>query len=274
MIKICEYCGKEFETDRETKRFCCRQCKQKNKQSRKSKGIRLDNIEYTKVCPVCNTEFVTVHQDKKYCSKKCKNKAMYQKNKGKYTYVSTKVYHYTYNLICKTCGKPFEASAKNTKYCLECRQEGRYTHVCKKCGKTFVGKNHICDECKVKEKEAKKIRYTKECVVCGKSFEASNKYSKYCSRDCEKVVKNKRAKVYRDDPSSNYKQTQKKWRKKWEDTPEGKLRACMGATLRRCVNSNHNLSVTTVFGYTYRELREHLQKQFTEDMNWDNYGYI
>ena len=165
MIKICEYCGKEFETDREIKRFCCRQCKEKSKQSRKCKGIRLDNIEYTKVCSVCNTEFVTTHQDKKYCSKKCKNKVMYQKNKGKYTYVSTKVYHYTYNLICKTCGKPFEASAKNTKYCLECRQEGRYTHVCKKCGKTFVGKNHICDECKTKDKGLKKIRYTKECVV-------------------------------------------------------------------------------------------------------------
>ena len=76
MIKICEYCGKEFETDRETKRFCCRQCKEKSKQSRKCKGIRLDNIKYTKVCPVCNTEFITTHQDKKYCSDKCRDKSL------------------------------------------------------------------------------------------------------------------------------------------------------------------------------------------------------
>ena len=92
MIKICEYCGKEFETNREIKRFCCRQCKEKSKQSRKCKGIRLDNIEYTKVCPVCNTEFITTHQDKKYCSDKCRDKSLseYRANNTKKWYQANK----------------------------------------------------------------------------------------------------------------------------------------------------------------------------------------
>ena len=113
MIKTCEYCEKEFETDIEIKRFCCRQCKEKNKQSRKCKGIRLDNIEYTKVCPDCNTEFVTTHQDKKYCSERCRNESLlkqcrintkiwYQNNKDKPEY---KAKIMMYQMLSRSNGK-------------------------------------------------------------------------------------------------------------------------------------------------------------------------
>lgn len=272
MIKYCEYCGKQFETNRETKRFCSRRCKEKSKQKRIKQGIRLDNINYSRTCPICNTEFTTVYKDKIYCSDSCRNKAIYQKNKGKYTKV--KIYKYTYNLICKTCGKSFKASNRTVQYCSECKENGRFVRICKKCGETFIGTNYICNKCKIKEKTSKNVKYTKECIICGKLFETTSKYAKYCSRACEKVSDNKRAKLYRDDPESNYKQTQRKWRKKWSKTPEGKLRAYMGATLRRCVSSNHNLSVSTAFGYTYKELRGYLQGLFTKDMTWDNYGSV
>lgn len=37
----------------------------------------------------------------------------------------------------------------------------------------------------------------------------------------------------------------------------------------RCINSRH---WEKLVGYTLEELKEHLEKQFDENMNWDNYG--
>lgn len=97
MKKICENCGKIFETNNKNKRFCCRRCKEKSKSKRIRLGIRYDNVEYTKVCIDCGKTFITKHYDKTRCDE-CKithvrqtNREYYQTHKEYF-----KEYHKTY----------------------------------------------------------------------------------------------------------------------------------------------------------------------------------
>ena len=103
MIKICEWCGKEFEAKTNRAKYCCGNCKNKH---------RNDRNKIEKVCLECGNTFIDNSQEHhlKFCSISCGS-----------------IYHHRNNSIklvtCKVCGKEFEFKGTTTPtYCTECRR--------------------------------------------------------------------------------------------------------------------------------------------------------
>lgn len=125
MIKICEFCGKNFQTTHSTSKYCSNECKSQ-KLSKKIKCI----------CKNCGKTIYRKPSDVKgkkdiFCSQKCHFESSYE------------------DVTCVSCGKVFKArKSLHRKFCsVDCRQAyipynqqtNRETIVCKNCGKIFEG---------------------------------------------------------------------------------------------------------------------------------------
>ena len=301
MIKICEHCGKEFETDRNTKRFCTRKCKEASRKKRIRKGIRNDNIEYVRICPICGVEFTTNHFDKIYCSDDCvkkHKKEYYKKNKeyhkeyNKQWRENNKKYHKEWRennkkeYICLTCGKTFESANYQLEkpYCDECINANKFKHKCVQCGKEFIDDKRytqLCDICKAKNRESKKVYYTKICPVCSKEFTTNKNNVVYCSDECKRTNDNIKAKEYRDNPLTRpkYKEAGRKYRKNRLKTDiDYKLKETIRASilnyLKKYGKQNKSLHTLEYLDYTMEDFRKHLESQFEPDMTWKNHGTL
>lgn len=169
MLKICEYCGKEFEAVNSNSKFCSRECNHKNmttkiecicdtcgaKVMRKPSDLQgKKNIFCSKecykeyayeiiICKKCGKEFKarkSLH--KKYCSNNCKN-ACFGKNQKTNRE----------NIICKYCGKEFESQISSERiYCSEnCFRNAQKTGIIKirpDAKNRIQGKNHFYDSIK------------------------------------------------------------------------------------------------------------------------------
>ena len=80
----CLHCGKEFETDCETKKYCERRCKINAKNARKRAGILRTYLLYGKTCPECGEKFSTTNKRQFRCRVGCRKKTR------KRSYVGTK----------------------------------------------------------------------------------------------------------------------------------------------------------------------------------------
>lgn len=175
MIKICEECGKQFETSRKSARWC--------------NGIHI------RKCSICGKEFTLTHQqlidNKRCCSRKCSNELSKQLTSEK---LSKQVRY------CQECGKPFVPTNNNQKYCTD-----DHYRPCPICGDLVkvanVGdlKSGICrtcsDECARKLISLKNSGRRSEvrksiCVVCGQEFELHWPYTqKTCSSKCRGIYR-------------------------------------------------------------------------------------
>lgn len=68
-IKVCPICGKEFEANRTTQKYCCKECSK----------IAAYTM-YKKVCPICGKTFASNRIDRTYCSRKCWDKSRCSEN--------------------------------------------------------------------------------------------------------------------------------------------------------------------------------------------------
>lgn len=175
MIKVCEECGKEFETNLSRARWC--------------------NDVHTRTCIICGREFEMTRTalvgDTKCCSRECAQKYARQAQVDKLQ--STVRY-------CKECGKPFTPSNNNQHYC-----EDIHYRPCPICGKSVAvteygdlksGKCRTCSpECyskllsiKSSETHPKSEPKYGTCVVCGKQFLLKHPYNqKTCSSRCRGI---------------------------------------------------------------------------------------
>lgn len=158
--KTCEYCGKEFYTDKYLikkgwGRFCSNKCA----------GLSLRK-RVTCVCKYCGKEFEEIPSRIKegrgiYCSNECKYKAFALQNAGENSpnWKGGEVKH-----ICEICGKIFYApKCRNAKVCsFACRDALRRSEriecICLNCGKTFY-----------KHKSSKKAQINKSVDYCSLS---------------------------------------------------------------------------------------------------------
>lgn len=69
MIKkvVCPICGTEFETEKNNKRYCCIECKNKAKRER----TRRPSKQYEKECALCGKVFTATRYNVKYCCETC-----------------------------------------------------------------------------------------------------------------------------------------------------------------------------------------------------------
>lgn len=176
MIKKCEECGKLFETNRSSRRWC-------------------DDVHVRK-CQVCGKEFVVSRQqlvdNKRCCSRKCSDIFNRQQSIEK---LSTEVRY------CLECGKPFTPTNNNQKYCTD-----DHYRPCPICGKPVKvihagdlknGISRTCSkECenlyisqKLKSRNPVSPKYGK-CVICGQQFELHHPYTqKTCSPKCRGIYR-------------------------------------------------------------------------------------
>lgn len=105
-------------------------------------------------CLFCGKELTPnkYGRPKKYCSDNCRYNADLENKRIKYTGKRQE--------LCITCGKPLPKF--KTKYCSE---------ICAK---------------------NKKAKISKECVICGKEFKTSRENILTCSKECSKILENKR----------------------------------------------------------------------------------
>jgi hypothetical protein len=185
--------------------------------------------------------------------------------------------------ICKLCNNKFEKVING--FCHNCYykeyykiKKNYYSYYYKKdknIKNPLLSNNKQVDFLTSKEKV---------CSVCGKTFFSKGRINagKTCSVECRK----KHYTLYHSQPrikaqrkayqQSHLKERQIYLKKKELENPVHKLAHLLRSNLKRNLVLNFNDKDNTRFeelvGYSYVDLKLHLEKQFTSDMSWDNYG--
>ena len=72
MVKVCNWCDGEFETEYPSKNYCCPAHKRRAKRSRQADRNRPAKM-HTRICAGCTQPFDTHHSQVMYCSNDCKH---------------------------------------------------------------------------------------------------------------------------------------------------------------------------------------------------------
>jgi len=201
ITRICEQCGKEYETRKPKQKYCSKKCGGEAF-SDKFKGINTHGIKPNSyVCKHCGKAFTPKASDRiTYCSRECSfedKKAKPREPKEKQININ----------ICVVCSKEFEGKTKKSKCCSdECTKEYRHNEYLEyKASKQYE-----------LELSRKRDIYTpiilpiikKICIRCNKKFETIHKSKLYCSDKCSEylhkgnISKARKARVFKKD---NYK---------------------------------------------------------------------
>ena len=106
MLKVCPFCGKEFEVHHHLQKYCSSRCKFAFYRSKKKNPV------ITKKCIICGREFETTRPVQKCCSAECLRKRKVQ-NMERWRREHSPIYPVKYSIrICPNCGKEFEAYGK------------------------------------------------------------------------------------------------------------------------------------------------------------------
>lgn len=66
--RICQECGKEYETNDDKRHYCSKECYLKFQEKRRAEPEE-------RVCLICEKKFMSAHWSKRYCSKECRMEA-------------------------------------------------------------------------------------------------------------------------------------------------------------------------------------------------------
>jgi len=192
------------------------------------------------------------------------------------------------NKKCKFCNKEFVSINGNDRYCsIECIKKNRKQY--------FKNKFHR--------------NFNKECLICNKIF-LGNKIKKYCSEECKHIAELRRNKIsskkHRENPqniekirkqaregyyrskdkiSLQRKQfriihkeelvlREKLYRKNRMQTDiQYRLRKILRDRIKNVVGHNYRSQETlSLIGCSVEELKQYIEKQFKDNMDWNNYG--
>lgn len=191
MIIKCWECGKKFETEYESKRYCSEKCKRKSARKRRE-HISKEKNENIGKCKECGKRFKKNGGSQKFCSDFCReihSKKQRRKQKKK----QKKELKASIIVTCSYCRRLFETSNPGEKYCsLECRENSKQQQsemtvvTCLVCNKTFKPSKAEKQYCSPECREKGMLKYEHKCSVCGKVFKSKSSNSKTCSKECLK----------------------------------------------------------------------------------------
>lgn len=165
-IKVCLQCNKEYETAKETQKFCCREC-YGNWKSNHMQGE--DNPQYNPdklmiACSYCGKLFHPRHKEQKYCSIKCVGKSHTGEN-------SPVINKNLKTKLCPVCKTEFrQKREKQECCCFKCKQLYHSEKVLGKKNPAYkngVGFGNYCEKFNRDFKKRVKLFYNNTCVVCG-----------------------------------------------------------------------------------------------------------
>jgi len=118
----CLECGEPIKQSRGgRKKFCCDYCRW----GYHARLKREKRPPKTADCPVCGIKFVKQTPKQKFCSNDCRKKYHKSDEGRKSASDNYKKQLEKTVLICQICGKEFQATGINTKYCFDCSNEKR-----------------------------------------------------------------------------------------------------------------------------------------------------
>lgn len=79
--RICEGCGKEFESRANNVKFCSRSCYMRFRLALEKANYVSQRTVEKRVCPFCGKEFETLRSNMKFCSRQCRIHAQYHATK-------------------------------------------------------------------------------------------------------------------------------------------------------------------------------------------------
>lgn len=163
--------------------------------------------------------------------------------------------------------------------------------VCVKCGierqnSEFVKNTNCCKECKslyIKEYyENNKLAWVDYVNKSNKSPERKKKQKEYVENNKDKIKEYQRR--YREENKENIKLKRKEYNKirnirhkeRYKNDIKYKVskihRSILKSFLTRMKMGPKKDTTSKVLGYSYSELKEHIESLFLEGMNWDNHG--
>lgn len=148
-----------------------------------------------------------------------------------------------------------------------CKNKSGLQNYCKKC---MSEKNKLCR----KNKKQKFIITNKFCKNCNSQKDVSEFYKwKYSSDGLRNICKDcwlEQGKEYEKKEGSKLLR-RVRW-KKYYKKEDFRLRTNISRMIRKCVFKDENSSILNYLPYTMEELKQHLESQFEDWMNWNNYG--
>jgi hypothetical protein len=163
--------------------------------------------------------------------------------------------------------------------------------ICVKCGierknTEFVKNTNCCKDCKslyIKEYyENNKLSWVEYVNKSNKCPERKKKQKEYVESNKDKIKEYQ--KKYREENKENIKKIRKEYNKvrnirhkeRYENDIEYKVRkihrSILKSFLRRMKIGPKKDTTSKVLGYSYSELKEHLESLFLEGMTWNNHG--
>jgi len=156
--------------------------------------------------------------------------------------------------------------------------------VCTKCGlkkeylefgpdnRTKSGKQSRCKQCGNEYRKKYYIRNKEECIVSGRNYRKTKKHKKWK----KEYLKKNKDRILKYSKEYNFKNKEKR---------NSKLKKIRKTNIRFCLNNGLSRSIATALkgnkagrhwetlvNFTLVDLINHLEKQFTPEMNFDNYG--
>lgn len=148
-------------------------------------------------------------------------------------------------------------------------KEGKY--ICSKCNEIkpltefykdsqhFHGHGYVCKDCQKKQNKKWYSKMKQDPEWIKDRNERSKQYHRKMRHSSEWV--------------EHRNEQRRKRRNNKKDNPRYKLNDSIASNIRHSLKGNKNGSHwENLVGYTLDELREHLKKQFTDEMSWENYG--
>lgn len=122
MIKVCEYCGKEFVMVKSNQKYCSDECRRHTENLRRRNERMAEAAKRVATCAVCGKEFTPTHGAQKCCSVECArirkndfNRRLMAEQYAKMRAENPEKYE---TRKCELCGKEFVLGrVKKQKFC-------------------------------------------------------------------------------------------------------------------------------------------------------------
>ena len=213
-----------------------------------------------KICESCGILFFPAkrHPNQKYCSKKCYSKQYREANKEKIVEREKQYREANKEKITKYSKQYYEANKEKEK-----EQSKQYY----KANKEKVGKRgkqyRKANKEKIKEKNERYYKANKEKV--------GKRIKQYCEANKEKITeRNKRYHKANKEKINKYYKERRKRDIKFR--LHGVFSSAIWMALKERNVSKNGHSWEKILKYTTQDLIEHLERQFRDGMNWNNYG--
>lgn len=142
---------------------------------------------------------------------------------------------------------------------------------CKECEKIRVQKYRLRNVDKLKEQRKKKYKENTSEII--------ERQSKWYWKNRNIIMERRKQYIQ----TEKAKTTRKLWKKKNPDkirimqkrylsVPRNRIRANISAKIHHIIKGSIKYHWPKQLGYTFQELKEHLEKLFKDNMSWENYG--